>query len=123
MYLKNAVMLVAAAVLTTYIYTLKADIHELTANVQEMTIRASVCATEALTLQATIDSSNARLKVATASVAANNAKLKAWREKPPEVRYNTIYKMIPAKVRSNKDSCENTSKYIDAIRHVKFSEL
>ena len=49
--------------------------------------------------------------------------LEEWKTKPPEIRYNTIYKYIPRKVVESEDSCENTKNYLDAVRSIDINKL
>lgn len=51
------------------------------------------------------------------------AELKAWEDKPAEIRYNTIYKYIDREVIKNEDSCENTKAVISGVRSINYDKL
>lgn len=47
-----------------------------------------------------------------------DSEIQKWKEQPPEVRYNVIYKNLPVDINLTKDTCETTSDVISSLRGV-----
>ena len=73
--------------------------------------------------RASVDEQNGKIEKLGVDYDGAVKKLSEWKKKPAEIRYNTIYKYISREVVNNEESCENTKRAIDAIRHIDFSGL
>jgi len=113
-------LMVALIVLKGWTGVVISDLEE---EVTQLTTELVVVNNNATRLRNSIAVQNTAIDKLTLDITTRSIELEEWRNKPAEIRYNTIYKEIPAYVDMRKESCENTKAIIDVARNYDFNAI
>ena len=71
------------------------------------------------TLKASISSQNKKIKTLEIDRAKNVKELEEWKNKPPKVKYQVVYKEF----KGASNDCNDTKNFLDSISDIKFNSL
>jgi len=69
------------------------------------------------TLKDTLTKNNKRIQRLSTTLTAKQAALEEWKNKPPHIKYRTIYKELPD-IDLRKDDCETLKNVVDIARRI-----
>ena len=98
--------------------SLKSEIADHKNTIADQKVMMAEYKTTVKDLEDVIDKQNKALKDIEVDYNASLVELDEWKNKPAEIRYKTIYEKIPAEVNMTRGNCEDTSKFIDALRGI-----
>lgn len=68
------------------------------------------------TVKSSLKEQNGIIEILRVETDKKDDEIAKWKSLPPKVRYNVIYKTLPADINLTKDDCETTRRVIDSIR-------
>ena len=90
---------------------LKTDVMEL-----QMELQASEM--NRFSLKSSIEDQNKAIDAMVVDMVAKDEEIEKWKNKPADVRYETVYKRLPADINLTKDDCETVRSVIGSIRGI-----
>jgi len=120
---KNMIIaaVIAAVVFGIYLYinSLNNDIDDLKKSLMQNQVKLANTKLESTRYKAALDSQNKEIEQLRAYTTLAEAKLKKWRNRPPDIKYKVIYKTREVK----SDECSDIKSVIDGVRAIDFSSL
>ncbi len=120
---KNMIIaaVIAAVVFCIYFYinSLNNDIHDLKKSLMQNQVKLANTRLESTRYKAALDSQNKEIEQLRAHTTLAEAKLKKWKNRPPDIKYKFIYKT--REVKSNE--CSDIKSVIDGVRTIDFDSL
>jgi hypothetical protein len=107
--------------LMVYSGALRFQVGNLRSEVVSLELALQAAEVNSVVLKGSISAQNEAIEAIVVELTTKETELEEWRNKPPVVRYNTIYKTIPSNVDIRRDDCETLRETINAIRTVNFN--
>jgi len=102
-----------------YIHGLNNKIDDLESSLMKNQVKLANTKLESTRYKAALDSQNKEIEQLRAHTTLAEAKLKKWKNRPPDIKYKVIYKT--REVKSNE--CSDIKSVIDGVRAIDFSSL
>lgn len=100
---------------------MKITINGLNDDVQGLEMKLSQADMNHKVMVSTVEEQNRKIKLVKVDLVLRTDELEEWRAKPPEIRYNVIYKTIKQDVDLKDNGCETTQSVINSIRGIDFN--
>lgn len=79
--------------------------------------------TDLLSCESKLSFQNQRIEEMKAHADRAEAELTRWRSKPPEVRYEPIYRYLPSDINFSKKDCNETIRLLDSLEYLDLDTL
>lgn len=95
--------------------SLKDDLEDMTSERDKALLQVGVSDANNVSLSGVIQTQNRKIKALAVSKQKSLTELQRWKNKPEKVRYETIYKMIPADINKTEVSCEEIKNISNSL--------
>ncbi len=110
------IAVIIAAIIGTYIFTLKLDIKKLESEKVELQTKLIACKSNNQTLKGSIATQNLKIETQKVNLSKRLKELDKWKNQPKEIRYKEVIKNV--EVKSNE--CKDIKNIINDIRTTSF---
>jgi len=116
-----SVILLVALIATSLFLNNKID--NLENNIKDIQLLLAQSQVKATTYKSALEKQNIYIENMKINLKKKNDELSEWKAKPEKIRYNVIYKTIPADTNLTRGNCDDTENVIDAIRTINLNDL
>jgi hypothetical protein len=109
--------------LYVYVATLKSQISDLNNTLLTTKVELAAEQRQSVLYKSVLEQQNREIEDLMIDGAEARTELEAWQERPPEVRYKTLYKTIYKTKEVKSNECKDIKELIDNVRAIDYDSL